>query len=100
MIGTQGPVWGLLELVEATLRPQVVLGDSMNMNLSTFEPNFVFQISQPPNIGQKWFCIPNLQMDRSFQKKKTVCKSTTWFTSCSNSRHTGEFRHFFKHPVG
>ena len=33
-----------------------------------------FQIYQTPNMGQKWFCIQNLQMDLSFQeKKKTVC---------------------------
>ena len=42
----------------------------MNINLSTSEPPFVFQISQSSNIGQKWFCIQNLQMDFSFQEKK------------------------------
>ena len=71
----------------------------MNINLSTSEPPFVFQISQSSNIGQKWFCIQNLQMDFSFQEKKTVCKSVKWFTSYSNSRDTGEFMRFFKHPV-
>ena len=36
----------------------------------TSEPYIVFQISQPTNIAQKWFCIRNLQMDLSFQEKK------------------------------
>ena len=71
----------------------------MNINLSTSEPPFVFQISQSSNIGQKWFCIQNLQMDFSFQEKKTVCKSVKCFTSYSNSCDTGEFMRFFKHPV-
>ena len=44
----------------------------MNINLSPSEPHFIFQISQPPNIGQKWFCIQNLQMDLSFQEKKRL----------------------------
>ena len=44
----------------------------MNINLSPSEPHFIFQISQPPNIGQKWFCIQNLQMDLSFQEEKRL----------------------------
>jgi len=72
----------------------------MNMKLSALEPHFVFQISQPPNIGQKWFCILDLRMDLSFQEKKMACGSVTWFTVCSGSRDTGEFRRFFlKRPV-
>ena len=39
-------------------------------------------------------------MDLSFQEKKAVCKSVTWFKSYNNSSDTGEFRRFFKHPVG
>ena len=97
----QGPVWGFFGgFAEANLRPQVLLRDSMNMNLSTSEPHFVFQISQPPNIGQKWFCISDLQINLSFWEKKTICKSVTLFTSYSNSCDTGEFMRFFKHPVG
>ena len=42
---------------------------SMNIILSI---SIVLQISQPPNIVQKWFCIQNLHMDISFQKKQTV----------------------------
>ena len=62
-------------MYKATLRSQVTVQDSMNMNLSTSEPNFGFQISQPPNIGQKWVCIQNLQMDLSFQEKKRCATS-------------------------
>ena len=50
---------------------------SMNINLSISEPHFVLQISQPPNIAQKWFCIQNLHMDISLQKKQTVYKSVS-----------------------
>ena len=68
--------------------------------MSISDPHFVCQISQPPNIGQKWFCILNLHMDLSFQEKKTACKSVTWFSIYGNYRNTGEFRRFFfKHPV-
>ena len=52
------------------LRLQVLLPASMILNLSTSEPYFVFQISQPPNLAQIWFCIQNLQMDISFKEKK------------------------------
>ena len=31
-----------------------------------FRTTFCFQISSPSNIGQKWFCILDLQMDLSF----------------------------------
>ena len=51
----------------------------MNMNLSVSEPNFVLQISQPPDIAEILFCIQNLHMNLSFQKKKTVQKSVSWF---------------------
>ena len=66
----QGPVLGLLGYADATMRPQVLQRDSMKMNWSNSEPYFVFQISQPPNIAEKCFCIQNLQMDLSFQEKK------------------------------
>ena len=84
---------------EATLRLQVRLTASVNLNLSTSEPYFVFQISLPPNLAQIWFCIQNLQMDFSFKEKKNSCKSVAGFTSYSNSRDTGKFRRFLKHPV-
>ena len=51
------------------LRPLLAIP---NMTLTISEPHFVFQISKPPNIAQKWFCIQSLHMDLSFQKKKTV----------------------------
>ena len=95
----QGPFWGHLWFNETNLEPQVLLQVSMNINLSTSEPPFVFQISQSSNIGQKWFCIENLQMDFSFKEKKTVCKSVKWFTNYSNSCDTGEFMCFSEHPV-
>ena len=72
-----------------------VTATSINLNLSTSEPHFVFQISLLPNIAQKWFCMQNMCMDLSFQKKKTVCKSVTWFTSYNNYCDEGEFRSFF-----
>ena len=36
------------------------------------ESHFVLQISRPPTIAQKWFCIKNLRMELSFQEKKTI----------------------------
>ena len=39
---------------------------SMIMNFCVEEPHFVSQISQPPGMRQKWFCIQNLRMDLSF----------------------------------
>ena len=40
--------------------------------------HFVLQISWPPLIAQKWFCIQNVRMDLSFQEKKTIGKSDIW----------------------
>ena len=57
-----------------------VTATSINLDLLTSEPHFVFQISFLPNIAQKWFCMQNLRMDISFQGGKN-CKSVTWFTS-------------------
>ena len=65
-----------LEANLALLRPFQVIP---NMTFSISEPHFVLQISQPPIIAQKWFCIQNLHMDISFQQKKAVCKSVPWF---------------------
>merc|ERR1712081_55818 len=86
-----GTFWGILR--------QVQLLAGINLNLSISQPYFVFQISQPPNMAQKWFCIQHSQMDLSFQERKTVCNSVAWFTSYNNFRDTGEFRRFFKRPV-
>ena len=80
----QGPVWDLLGYPEAILRLQVQLSVSIDLNLSISQPYFVFQISQPPNMAQKWFCIQHSQMDLSFQERKTVCNSVEWFTSYNN----------------
>ena len=41
--------------------------------------HFVLQISQPPKVAQKWFCIQNVHMDLSFQQKKTAWNSVIWF---------------------
>ena len=51
----------------------------MNMKSIVLETNFVSQISQPPGLAQKWFCIQNLRMDLSVQQKQTVCESVFWF---------------------
>ena len=56
-----------LEAKLALLKPLLVIP---NMPLSILEPNVVLRISQSLNIAQKWFCIKNLHMDLSFQKKK------------------------------
>ena len=40
------------------------------VNLSVSETYFVSQISQPPKMVEKWFCIQNLRMDLSFQGLK------------------------------
>ena len=48
------------------------LQTNIKINFSVSKPYFVLTISRPPKIAQKWFCIQNLRMDLSFQKKKTV----------------------------
>ena len=48
------------------------------MNGSVQEPRFVLQISRPPLIAQKGFCIQNLRMGLSFLEKKTIIKSDIW----------------------
>ena len=58
-----GPVVGILRL-------HVLLQASMNWNLYSSKPRSIFQISVPPEITPKLFCIKNLQMDLSFQEKK------------------------------
>ena len=50
--------------------PQVQLSASINLNLFISQPYFVFQISQPPNMSQKCFCIQHSRMDLSFQERK------------------------------
>ena len=62
----------------------------MNMNMCISEPHFVLQISQRPNIAQKWFCTQNLNMRLSFQKKKTVLNSVSWFSEILN-KYKGQF---------
>ena len=68
---------------------------SMNITLFTSETHIVSQISQLPEITQKWFFIQNLRMDLSFQEKKTLCISEAWFTSYKSSSDMGEFLRFF-----
>ena len=68
--GWPGPDRGQLVHLGANLsllRPLKIIPD---MTLSISESYFVLQISQSPNIAQKWFYIQNLHMDLSFQKKK------------------------------
>ena len=60
--GMTRPVSSQLGHLKAIL---VLLGPlqvSMKINLSISEPHFVLQISQPPNITHKLFCIQNLHM--------------------------------------
>ena len=77
--------WNLLGyMLMPPLRLQVPLPSSLNLNLSSLEPYFVFQICQSPQI---WFCIPNVHMDLSFKKKK-------WFVYPLHGIHSfdvGEF---------
>ena len=70
--GVSGSLSGQSGHLKATLRQWGPLQVSINMYLPISEPGFVLQISQPPKIAQNWFCIQNLHMDLSFQKKKTV----------------------------
>ena len=51
----QGHVCDFLGYFEAILRLQVQLRASINLNLFISKPKFEFQISQPPNMAQKWF---------------------------------------------
>ena len=51
------------------------------------ESYFVLQISQPPKIAQKWFCIQNLHMDFCFQEKKTIWKSNVWLPRNLQNKH-------------
>ena len=72
--GYSGSIRGLLGFAEVTLRLQVLLQDSMIMNFSTSEPHFVF----------KYLSLLILDKNSSafsFQKKNTVCKFVTLFTS-------------------
>ena len=83
---------------QAILKPQVHMRTIINLNLSISDPHFVCQISQPPNMAQKGFCIQISQMDLSFKKKKQFV--IPWLTSYANFYYTGEFRCFYlKRPV-
>ena len=44
----------------------------MNLNLSTSEPHFVFEMSQALKIEQGWFCIQNSQLNLNFQERKNL----------------------------
>ena len=65
------------------------------MIVSVSESDFGLQISQPPNITQKWFCIQNLHMDLSFQKKK---RFRNLFLGSQDIKQIQKI-HFFRHPV-
>ena len=81
-IGLSGVYWASQVPVMAsrgqtdTARPLQVIP---NLTLSVSESHFVLQISHLPNIAQKWVCTQNLHMALSFQKKKTVWNSVSWF---------------------
>ena len=71
----------------------------MNLNLSTSEPYFVFQISQPPNLAQIWFCIQNLHMDLSFKGKKQIVNPLHGLQVTAILMIQENSGVFFKHPV-
>ena len=107
------PYWSLLELFKfvnkfhiffifialQNLQQLKILRIFGSITSTYHKSHFVLQISWLPKIVQKWFCIQNLRMDLSFQEKKTVCKSVTWFTSYANSRIQENSWVFFKRPV-
>ena len=68
--GVSRPLRGQSQHLKATLVQWGPLQVSMNMYFSEPESHFVFQISRPSKIAQNWFCIQNLHMDLSFQKKE------------------------------
>ena len=49
------------------------------MNEPISEPHFVLEISPPPLIKQKWFCIQNLHMDLRVQEKKKLENPASFF---------------------
>ena len=63
----------------------------MNTYFSIPEPLFVLQISQLPKVAQNWFCIQNLHMELSFQKKKEILKSVHWFRRNLTNKHLNVF---------
>ena len=67
----------------------------MNMYLSIPEPRIVSLISQPPKIAQNWFCIQNLHMYLSFQKKKNGLEICSLIPEILNKQ---TFEHFFEMP--
>ena len=69
---------------------------SMNMNLSISEPNFVLQISQSPNIAQKWFCIPYIWI-LVFRRKKNDLEICSLIPEILNKQAFERF--FLKRPV-
>ena len=50
-----------------------------------------FKHLNPPKIANNWFCIYNLHMDLSFQKKKTAKKSVYWFWKYQTNKHCNVF---------
>ena len=74
-----GSIRGCSGQLEVILRLSGLLHVSIIMNFCVEEPHFVSQISQPPGIGQKWFCIQNFCTDLSFKEKKNICNSIQWF---------------------
>ena len=96
----QWPVWDLLGYPEATVRLQMPLRLSMNLDLSTSKPHLVFQISQLVFIAQKMYYIQKNTHGSQFSgEKKTVCKSIIWFTRYNNSCDEDVFLRFLEHPV-
>ena len=47
-----------------------IINNNKKKNIS--KPGLNLQISHPPKMAQNWFCIQNLHMVPSFQKKKTI----------------------------
>ena len=94
----QGPVWDLLGYPEATLRPQVQMSPSINLNLSIsqFHNHILFSKYLSPLIWHRNGSVFNIHRWISVSRReKTFYNSIAWFTSYSNFCDTGEFRHFF-----
>ena len=90
------PVWSQSGNLKTTLVLCGQLQVSLNMYLSFPELRFVLWISQPLNIAQSWFCIQNLHMDLSFQKKK---RFRNLFIGFGDIKETNILTFFLKHPV-
>ena len=97
-LGLSGSIRSLLGSPEESVRLQMPLRVSKNLDLSTSEPHLFFQISQLIHIAETIFCIQTLRMDLSFQEKKKQFKDPKFGCRDICKINTAPF--FWKHPVG